>query len=218
MGQPIWPIAPTRYSAALSECIGAACRSARTKPRRQACANAWDQWAKTHRNFVGLSRPDSDLPAFNPALRAHDVARQFFNALVVGDLNAFQKAAGLPFHMTNEKTFGKPEELINYFNENPLGLRNGQFTMALLGTVPLAEYINRSMDVEEQTFGRRFIQRPSDVVVLLVQQNQLIQNQLGITFAAPDPTQGILFLVHLTGDQPRVIGVSPGRSKIPVLP
>jgi len=186
---------------------------------RQACANAWDRWAKTPPNFVGFSRADADLPPFNPRLRARDVARQFFNALVVGDLNAFQKAVGVPFHMTNEKTYGKPEELANYFNENPLGLRNGQFSMALMGTVPLTEYIYRSTDKDEAAFGKAFILRPSEVVVLLVQQNQLIQqNQLGISFAAPDPTQGILFLIQLTGDRPRVIGVSPGRSKVPIPP
>ncbi len=174
---------------------------------RQACANAWDRWAKTHPNFAAFSRADADLPAFNPALRARDAARRFFNALVVGDLNAFQKAAGVPFHMTNEKTYQKPEELANYFNENPLALRNGAVSMALLGTEPLNEYSN-STDTEERTFVRNCRLTPSDVVVLQIQQVPM-----GIPGTVQNGAPGILFLVRLTGDQPRVIGVSQ-RSKI----
>src|SRR6202012_1568933 len=68
---------------------------------RQACTKAWIAWAQKYAKTVDLSRADVDLPPFNAALRARDVARQFFNALVQGALNAFNKAAGVPFHLEN---------------------------------------------------------------------------------------------------------------------
>ena len=166
---------------------------------RQACAKAWGRF---NPKTADLSRADADLPAFNPALRARDVARQFFNALVVGDLNAFQKAVGVPFHMANEKTYQKPADLANYFNENPLQLRNGAVSMALLGTAPLIEY-NNSTDLEEMNFVRNCRLTPFDVVVLRIQQVPL-----GIPGTVQNGAPEILFLVRLTGDQPRVIGVS----------
>ena len=51
--------------------------------------------------------------------------------------------------------------------------------------------------------------RRNDAVVILVQQGQY-----GVQNPQYDPSQGSLFLVRLSGDQPRVIGISPGRSGI----
>ena len=173
---------------------------------RQSCVKAWTAWAQKSAKAVDLSHADADLPAFNPALRARDVARQFFNALVVGDLNAFKKVVGTPFLMANENVYQDADQLNNYFNENPMGLRNGQFTPAVLGTVSLNDYTKGTTATPaEVTFASKL--RPSEVVVLLVQQNQI-----GAPNPTPDPSQGMLFVVRLTGDQPHVIAVSPGRS------
>ncbi len=161
---------------------------------RQACTKAWTAWAQKKAKTVDLSRAHADLPPFNPALRARDVGRQFFNALIMGDLNAFQKAVGVPFLMTNENVYQNPDDLNNYFNENPMGLRNGQFTPAVLGTVSLEEYVKTATD-PEKNFVRPYQQIPqkrSEVVVLLIQQNQI-----GVPNPTPDPTQGILFVVRL---------------------
>ena len=163
-----------------------------------------------HAKTIDLSHADADLPPFNPALR-RDVARQFFNALVVGDLNAFKRAAGVPFHMTNENTYQNLDDLAAYFNENPMGLRNGQFTPTVLGTVSLGEYLKNATDAEKNFMApyRALPPRRPEVVVLLVQPGQV-----GVPNPTPDATQGHLFVVRLTGDQPHVIAVSPGRTGI----
>jgi HEAT repeat protein len=175
---------------------------------RQNCHKAWVNWAQRNAKTVDLSRAEVDLPAFNASLRAREVVRQFFNALVQGDLAAFKKAADAPFHASNEPTFQTRDDLDRYFNENPMGLRNGPFRPMLLGTLPLEEYFKNS-EAEEAKFVNPWKQKRADVAVFLVQQQQI-----GVPNPQPDPSQGMLFLVRLTGDQPHIIGVSPNRSGI----
>ena len=179
---------------------------------RQYCVKAWTAWAQKHGRSLDLTRAEVDLPAFNPALRARDVARQFFNALVAGDLNAFKKAAAAPFHIVGGNTYKNPDDLNNLFNENPLGLRNAQLTASVMGAVPLGEYF-KNVAAPDTDFMRPYYFRPPrrpDVVMLLVQQIPI-----GAPASTPDPSQGHLFVVRLTGDQPHVIAVSPGRTNLP---
>ena len=174
---------------------------------RLACVKAWTAWAPWVGKTAQLS--DADLPPFNPALRARDVARQFFTSLVVGDQNALNRTAGLPFHMQNDNNlYQKPDDLANFFNTNPMGLRNNQLTPVVLGAVPLTKFLAAK---PEQDFFARAGLKPPDVLVLQVQQIQP-----GVV-GAPDASQGHLFLIRLTGDQPRVVGVIPMQGGLPIV-
>jgi hypothetical protein len=175
---------------------------------RQNCHKAWAAWAQKSAKTIDLSHADSDLPAFNTVMRARDVVRQCFNSLVSGDLAAFKKAADAPFHMANEPPYKTRDDLDRYFNNNPLGIRNGACYASIMGTVPLREYTKgASATPDDASFAATF--KAGDLGVFLVQQANI-----GAPNPNPDPTQGILFLVRLTGDQPRVIGISPGRSQL----
>ena len=178
---------------------------------RQNCHKAWAAWEQKNGKTVDLAHADVDLPAFNPALRARDVVRQCFNSLVSGDLAAFKKSADAPFHMANEQTYQTRDDLARYFNEQPMGIRNQAFYPLVLGAVPLKEYMKTqdkggNATPEEVNFALKFKQ--ADLTVILVQSEQIGAPN------PPDPTQGILFLVRLTGDQPRVVGISPGHNQI----
>jgi len=117
--------------------------------------------------------------------------------------------------MRHEKNIGKPESLPTYFNENPLGLRTRPIQHGLDGHGPPDGVYLPQHGQGRSGIRKAFILRPSEVVVLLVQQNQLIQqNQLGISFARPRPdAKAFLFLIQLTGDRPRVIGVQSGAGR-----
>jgi hypothetical protein len=138
-------------------------------------------------------------------MKARDVVRQCFNSLVTGDLAAFKKTADAPFLMAAEPIYQTRDDLDRYFNEQPMGLRNGGFYPLVMGTLPLEEYTKNATE-DEKKFANK---HRNDAVVILVQQGQY-----GAPNPTPDPTQGMLFLVRVTGDHPHVVGVSPGRSQI----
>jgi hypothetical protein len=61
---------------------------------------------------------------------------------------------------------------------------------------------------------RRFIKslpNKSDVLAFIVQPQQF-----GVSNPTPDLSQGNLFLVRLSGDQPSIIGLSQGRSGLKI--
>ena len=177
---------------------------------RQNCRNAWAAWAQKNARTVDLSRADVDLPPFNPALRARDVARQCFNALVQGDLATFKRTADGPFRMFAARTY-KREELEAAFNDNPLGIRGQPFYPLLMGAAPLQEFGKANQGQAVAPEDARFTSgyKPGELIVFVVQQQQIgVPNQA-------DSSQGNLFLVRLSGDQPHVIGINQNRVTIP---
>jgi gas vesicle protein len=176
---------------------------------RQNCRNAWAAWAKNNKT-VDLSRAAVDLPAFNPALRARDVVRQCFNSLVQGDLALFKKTADAPFHMIGEQPYAKRDDLDRFFNENPLGVRNGPFYPLVLGTTRLEEFTQPNPGAVIPPSERAFVAgfKPGELMVFVVQQQQFGQS------GPVDPRQGHLFLVRLGGGEPRVIGINQNRQQI----
>jgi len=173
---------------------------------RRNCYKTWEDWSRRYGKVVDLNRAAVDLPAFNPALRAREVVRQCFNALVQSDLAAFKKTVGLPFHFGGEPTYTKTDDLGRFFNERPLGVQGQPWAPLIVGMASLEEYQGNGSQESERRFIKA-LPNKSEVLAFIVQPQQI-----GASNATPDLTQGNLFLVRLSGDQPVVIGLSQGRS------
>ncbi len=156
-----------------------------------------------------LNHDAVDLAPFNPALRAREVVRQCFNAMVQSDLVGFKKTAGLPFHFGGEPTYTKAEDLDRFFNQRPLGVQGQPWAAAsgIVGTASLEEYQGNEQPKENERQFIKALRQKAEVLVFIVQPQQL-----GASNPSPDFGRGNLFLVWLGGEQPFVIGLSPGRS------
>jgi HEAT repeat protein len=173
---------------------------------RQNCYKTWANWSMRYGKVVDLNRAAVDLPAFNPGLRAREVVRQCFNALVQNDVIAFKKTMGLPFHFSADATYTNADALNTFFNQRPLGVQGQPWTPLLVGMASLEEYQGNGAQESERLFIKT-LPNKFDVVAFIVQPQQI-----GASNPNPDLSQGNLFLVRLSGDQPLVIGLSQGRS------
>jgi hypothetical protein len=178
---------------------------------RQNCYKTWANWSMRYGKVVDLNRAAVDLSAFNPALRAREVVRQCFNALVQNDLAAFKKTVGLPFHFSGDPTYTKTDDLDRFFNQRPLGVHGQPWIPLIVGMASLEDYQGNGAQESERQFING-LPNKSDVLVFIVQPQQV-----GVLNPNPDLTQGNLFLVRLSGDQPFVIGLSQGRSGIKII-
>jgi hypothetical protein len=172
---------------------------------RQNCYRTWENWLMRYGKVVDLNRAAVDLPAFNPALRAREVVRQCFNALVQNDLAAFKKTVGLPFHFSGAETFTKIDDLDRFFNQRPLGVQGQPWAPLIVGMASLEDYQGNGAQESERRFIKN-LPNKSDVLAFIVQPQQF-----GVSNPTPDLSQGNLFLVRLSGGQPSIIGLSQGR-------
>ncbi len=179
---------------------------AEDQPTRQNCIRSWENWLARYGKTADLNHDAVDLAPFNPALRAREVVRQCFNAMVQSDLVGFKKTAGLPFHFGGEPTYTKAEDLDRFFNQRPLGVQGQPWAALIVGTASLEEYQGNGAQENERQFIKALRQK-AEVLVFIVQPQQL-----GASNPSPDFNQGNLFLVWLGGEQPFVIGLSQGRS------
>ncbi|HBI46403.1 MAG TPA: hypothetical protein DDY78_26660 [Planctomycetales bacterium] len=173
---------------------------------RQNCYKTWANWSRRYGKVVDLNRAAVDLPAFNPALRAREVVRQCFNALVQNDLAAFKKTVGLPFHFGGDATYTNSDALNNFFNQRPLGVQGQPFVPLIVGMASLEDYQGNGAQPSEQQFIKGLPNKSDDLVFIVQPQ------QIGVINPNLEVTQGNLFLVRLGGEQPSVIGLSQGRS------
>ena len=137
------------------------------------------------------------------------MAHQCFRSLIQGDLAEFKRTTDAPFHMFGEPTH-KREELEAVFNNNPIGVRGQPFYPVLAGVAPLSEFGQASPGQNAGPEDVRFVTGygQGQLVLFVLQQQQFgAANQM-------DGTQGSLFLVRLTGDQPRVVGINQNRQGI----
>ena len=185
---------------------------------RQACKKFWADWAQQHAASADVSRAAVDLPPFNPALRARDLVRRCFNALVQHDLAAFKQTCDVPFHMFTEPTHLKRDELDAVFNNNPMGVQMGPFYPLLVGAAPLPEFGMATPGSgvvptpDDRAFQARYA-REGEAIVLVVQAQQVGQ-PVQLDPSNGTASNGHLFLVRLTGDGPRVIGLNQNRQQI----
>jgi hypothetical protein len=173
---------------------------------RQNCYRTWANWSARYGKAVDLNRAAVELPAFNPALRAREVVRQCFNAMVQNDLAAFKKTVGLPFLFGGQPAYTKTDDLDRFFNQRPLGVQGQPWTPLIVGMASLEEYQGNGAQENEKQFIKA-LPNKSDILAFIVQPQQI-----GALNPNSEPNQGNLFLVRLSGDQPSVIGLSQGRS------
>jgi HEAT repeat protein len=173
---------------------------------RQNCYRTWANWSVRYSKAVDLNRAAVELPAFNPALRAREVVRQCFNAMVQNDLAAFKKTIGLPFLFGGQPAYTKTDDLDRFFNQRPLGVQGQPWTPLIVGMASLEEYQGNGAQENEKQFIKA-LPNKSDILAFIVQPQQI-----GALNPNSEPNQGNLFLVRLSGDQPSVIGLSQGRS------
>ncbi|HVS35019.1 MAG TPA: HEAT repeat domain-containing protein [Gemmataceae bacterium] len=178
---------------------------------RQACKKAWTDWAQKNAKTVDLSHAAVDLPPFNGALRARDVVRKCFASIVQGDLPTFQRATDVPFRNFGDKTYQTRQDLDTLFNNNQLlGIRGQPFIPLVIGVVPLQEFAKPNQGAAVTADDIRFLAgfKAGEVIVISVQPLQV-----GVP-PSVDPSQGSLFLVRISGDQPRVVGMNQNRQGI----
>jgi hypothetical protein len=178
---------------------------------RRACADAWSKWQKSFGKTVDLTNAAVDLPPLNAALRSRETVRQFFGQLVQhNNLDAFKKTVDAPLMANNgggPQLFKTKEDVDAFFNNNALNLAGTGQMPYLVATLPVKEYLHNAAPAESE-FATAAKWKAGDVAVYLVQMNgpgQMVQ--------PPNPPgqgwNGYVVVVRLTGDQPRVVAVSP---------
>jgi hypothetical protein len=179
-------------------------------PSRLNCYKKWNEWQQRYGKSLDLSKADVDLPPNNQLLEARDVLRRFYGALASGNEEAFKKTTDLPFHMQGMPTYANKDDLSRFFgtDSNNWALRNQGLYPAIISTLPLEEYLRinpngQGATPQEREFVAKLKLKPADAVVFLVQMyavGQALPNP-------PDATSGIITLVRLGGDGPRVIAI-----------
>lgn len=169
-----------------------------TPANRKKNQDAWQGWWKTYGGQLDLARVPSDLPAFNPVLRAHEVARQFLTALLRGDVAGLKRTTDIPFTMSGDETFKTREQLDTFLESIGPSMANRK--VKALSLISVEEYARFASANEKEAVARL---SKGDVRVLHVQMQ--MENQ---------PEEAVLF-IRTTLGQARVVGVGEGKRNKP---
>jgi HEAT repeat protein len=110
--------------------------AARTKARQ-----AWDDWWKTHKDRLDLSKTDLGSPFASPAYQARTLTQRFLEALRKGNLKVVLATVEVPFAVDAAAVFTTREQLDQLFQQAVGNVQQKKFTFTIRKVWSVDEYV-----------------------------------------------------------------------------